>query len=385
MKSQKKISRVDIQVLILTGCIVTLATALISMITYNITYHDMIKSLQERVSAIYYAIEDDLGSDEFSDINDRADITTEAYQDVHALLLQAKETAGVMYLYTAKVLDDGTFVYGTDGLEMDSADFRYPGDLIEPEIQSEMAKALTAENVMPDEIKDTSWGHIFVAYMPIMHDADVVGVVGIEFDAGHQYKTFKMLLFSMIMLNMFFCVVTITSSFLLFRRISNPSYKDFSNTDMLSGTKNRNAFNTDIYNLNRMEKIGVALMSVDLDNLKIINDTKGHGEGDKYIISCVEILNKALLPKDILYRVGGDEFAVIVHDADEQAMQQRMVLIHEYAENENLTLETQISLTAGYATFDAKMDADLNATFDRADSCMYEAKRNKKAMSQDSI
>ena len=61
-----------------------------------------------------------------------------------------------------------------DGLPEDADDFRYPGDAIEPEIQSELERALSGETVLPEKILDTDWGNIF------NESGEVIGALGIE-------------------------------------------------------------------------------------------------------------------------------------------------------------------------------------------------------------
>ena len=61
-------------------------------------------------------------------------------------------------------------VYVVDGLPEDADDFRYPGDAIEPEIQSELERALSGETVLPEKILDTDWGNIFIAYYPLYNE-----------------------------------------------------------------------------------------------------------------------------------------------------------------------------------------------------------------------
>lgn len=387
MKNHKKIHRVDVQVAIMTSCLVILSSTLIFLITYALSYQDMIRSLQDRVFAIYCSLEERLEGDNFSVINNKEDMLSEEYQDIQVLLQEAKEIAGVMYLYTAKKDENGSFIYVVDGLDPTSEDFRYPGDLIELEIQAEMDKALTAEIVMPEKIKNTSWGSIFIAYLPIMDGDDTIGVLGIEFDAGHQYKTYQQLLLGMIGLIILFCIIGFFVAFKLFRRISNPSFRDLSNTDILTGLKNRNAFDIDIHNWNqKLEQKSmksITLLSVDLDDLKIVNDTKGHLEGDNYINSCVEILKESISTNNIIYRTGGDEFTIVMIDSGKDAGEKLVFKIEKIEQLKNSELESPLSLTAGYANYESDKDEDLLSTLDRADNNMYRLKQEKKKLKKD--
>ena len=85
-----------------------------------------------------------------------------------------------------------------------------------------MQRALDGQKVLPDRIKDTEWGKIFITYMPIYDGEQVLGVVGIEFEAGHQYDTYRSLRLLLPLFILLFSLGACLASRLLFRRISNP-------------------------------------------------------------------------------------------------------------------------------------------------------------------
>ncbi|NJD06879.1 MAG: EAL domain-containing protein [Methylococcaceae bacterium] len=87
--------------------------------------------------------------------------------------------------------------------------------------------------------------------------------------------------------------------------------------DTVTGLPNRHFFNERLaHAINRAGPFGetTALMFIDLDNFKIINDTLGHHLGDMLLNGVGERLARALRSKDFIFRVGGDEFAVILED-----------------------------------------------------------------------
>ena len=374
----KRTNRVDFQVSIMAGIIVILSCTITFAITYIISYQDMIQSLQDRVFSIYNYLDEQLDKNTFDHIQSKADIDRDSYQEMQTLLQNVKESSGVMYLYTATHLDTDKYIYVVDGLSLADSEFRYPGDLIETEVKHRMREALSGEIIMPDKIKNTSWGHIFIAYLPIFRENEVLGVLGIEFDAGHQYRTFQMLIFSIPIAIGIFCIISCLIAFALFRRISNPSYRDLANTDMVTDLKNRNAFETDMKNLSHQKHLDIALLSIDLDDLKKVNDEKGHTEGDLYIISSARVLQKALASTSELYRTGGDEFVIIMYTLDLDSPEQLIQRIEMGLVEENLTSHNNMSLSIGFAFFDSNEDSNLMATFERADTNMYVLKRKKK-------
>lgn len=107
-----------------------------------------------------------------------------SYQDLKKILENVRELGDLRYFYTAKESAQGELIYVVDGLSESAVDFRYPGDLIELEIQQELHEALSGKTVLPDKILDTGWGNIFIAYYPLHNgQGKVVGALGIEIAA----------------------------------------------------------------------------------------------------------------------------------------------------------------------------------------------------------
>lgn len=85
------------------------------------------------------------------------------------------------------------------------------------------------------------------------------------------------------------------------------------NDDALTGLANRACFNTALAGLSCNTSGAWAIFVIDLDNLKVTNDTFGHQAGDELLQQVATRVKSAVSP-DIVYRLGGDEFAVIVHN-----------------------------------------------------------------------
>jgi diguanylate cyclase (GGDEF)-like protein/PAS domain S-box-containing protein len=102
--------------------------------------------------------------------------------------------------------------------------------------------------------------------------------------------------------------------------------------DPLTGLPNRATFNELLTQvLERVEIDGsrAALICIDLDRFKEVNDSLGHGAGDSVLIDCAERLKECVRETDLVARLGGDEFAVLLHDvsrtADVQALADRIL------------------------------------------------------------
>lgn len=134
----------------------------------------------------------------------------------------------VRYLYTAKMNHQGEFIYLVDGLDNSATDFRYPGDLIEPEIIPDIQRAWNGESVLPKKILSTDWGKIFLAYYPIHGDTpnEIIGLLGIEFDADSEFQTYNYLLWVTPIIILVACLLAAWIAFKQFKRISNPRNQD---------------------------------------------------------------------------------------------------------------------------------------------------------------
>ncbi len=89
--------------------------------------------------------------------------------------------------------------------------------------------------------------------------------------------------------------------------------------DQLTGLHNRVYFDNELKRLDNSREYPITIISTDLDNLKLINETMGHDIGDEYLKACAGILKKSLRGSDILVRAGGDEFVAILPRADRKA------------------------------------------------------------------
>lgn len=148
--------------------------------------------------------------------------------------------------------------------------------------------------------------------------------------------------------------------------------------DSLTGLYNRSFFDQEFHRLQFSLALPVSIMMVDVDGLKTINDTKGHDAGDKLIINVAKVLKEAFRGDDIVARIGGDEFAAILPETDENGAQHLLERIHKCRERYNTANQcNQISFSTGVATLTNGSGAQ--AALKRADEQMYADKVARKA------
>jgi diguanylate cyclase (GGDEF)-like protein len=142
--------------------------------------------------------------------------------------------------------------------------------------------------------------------------------------------------------------------------------------DPLTGAFNRRYFDTQAPRL--ATRYPVAVLIIDVDNLKQINDARGHAVGDRVLKQLVNRVSSALRPLDLMARMGGDEFAVVMPETDfDSALRVAERLRRCIADTpfQGVTVTVSIGATAPRSG----EEEDLDAILERADAAMYEAKK----------
>ena len=141
--------------------------------------------------------------------------------------------------------------------------------------------------------------------------------------------------------------------------------------DPLTGLPNRRRLEEEFVRRERK----ISLMAVDIDNFKRVNDIHGHAAGDKVLRIAAQAIRAAMRDSDIPARVGGEEFAVLLPDAD-------INIARDAAERLRRTFAQtffgegvgQLTISIGVATM--RRGESPEECLVRADTCLYAAKRN---------
>ena len=145
--------------------------------------------------------------------------------------------------------------------------------------------------------------------------------------------------------------------------------------DALTGLLNRGSYDKIICRYKR-DRESFALILVDVDAFKKVNDSYGHLEGDRVLKRVADLLKNAFRSEDYVCRIGGDEFAVIMNAMTEdkcQVIKRKIEAIN--SELKNLTDETLgVSISAGIAFYDQK--SDQKDIYKEADDALYAVKKH---------
>lgn len=158
--------------------------------------------------------------------------------------------------------------------------------------------------------------------------------------------------------------------------------KDISSHDALTKVMSRSSYDNkakefDVKIKEDPSTVNFAICECDLNNLKIINDTFGHGSGDAYIISCCKVICDCFKHSPV-YRTGGDEFVAILQSDDYanlELIKRNLLDICVKEMTKALPLSEKKSFAAGFAVFDPERDKYFSDVMKRADVEMYQNKK----------
>ena len=144
--------------------------------------------------------------------------------------------------------------------------------------------------------------------------------------------------------------------------------------DPLTGLYNRIYFEEEISRIEKARYESVGIVSCDVDGLKLVNDTLGHDQGDNLLVAAAQVIRESFREGDLVARIGGDEFSIILPNTTESAVENACQRIRESVENYNATHpELPMSISVGFAVSEG-VYRNLKDLFKDADNSMYRKK-----------
>jgi diguanylate cyclase (GGDEF)-like protein/PAS domain S-box-containing protein len=158
-----------------------------------------------------------------------------------------------------------------------------------------------------------------------------------------------------------------------------------SHHDTMTGLYNRAYFEEEMRRMSNISNMAVGIIICDLDGLKLVNDTLGHSMGDEVLKAVADVLKRAFHPSDLIARIGGDEFAVLLPSNSvptyERACSRIRGLIEEY-NYERPTVPLSVSM--GFSV-SKEISTDMDALFKEADNYMYREKLHRHQSTRNAI
>jgi diguanylate cyclase (GGDEF)-like protein len=163
--------------------------------------------------------------------------------------------------------------------------------------------------------------------------------------------------------------------YMVFFKVSKELERDVI-LDPLTGVNNRKYFRIILERLTNAainESKQLALVFIDIDHFKLINDRYGHDKGDLVLKTVAEILTENFRASDVVFRYGGEEFVVLIHDADFDIAMHLAQRFRQTIERKVFCDTESITISAGVTLY--KHGEAIDTFVNRADMAMYEAKK----------
>ena len=166
--------------------------------------------------------------------------------------------------------------------------------------------------------------------------------------------------------------VVVLVGVLVRRRRHDVGLAQLAHSDSLTGLANRRRLDEDLHACRRDRRAPVAVMMVDVDNFKVINDTHGHAAGDRILQAIGTLLAREVRSKDVVYRYGGEEFCVLLPGSNVDEAMRVAERIRRCTADLAVPVGGNVTVSVGVAIGVA---ADVMRTLGEADAALFEAKR----------
>ena len=323
--------------------------------------------------------------EDYKSFMETKDVNSDYYRKMQAYFASLKAESNIRFIYTERKIDEITIEFLLDAEPIGSDDYSAPGERNKNDPQRE--KVYSEKHTAGFKLTHyPEWGWLLGAYSPIFdHDGEMLGIAGVNVDASllHDYlNRLQMVLFSI------YAVIVGMASLILMKYIKvilEPLFKD-KLTGAYTKRYSEKLIQEEII-VAVKERKDLALLMLDLDHFKRINDTYGHEFGDKVLSSTSEIIRQSLRQKDYFIRYGGEEFIVIVpsinkKNAKEIAERIRRAIEESEIFNEEQGIPIKVTISIGIANL-AHSASALSVTdfIDQADKALYAAKKSRNCVS----
>lgn len=191
---------------------------------------------------------------------------------------------------------------------------------------------------------------------PLESDGQLIGYIGV--DNPPMNKVEKIL--------PFFTTLSYFLSSIIVKHRSEITLQQMSFYDSLTGLYNRNRYMEELHMFEKQDQMRMGIFYIDMNGLKVVNDVYGHSRGD-YALKQIANVLKENFDKEMLYRLGGDEFIVFYQNQDKDSFYKKVKALFKSFEEHNC------SVAVGYQY--VTNGHDIQKAIKDADEMMYENKK----------
>ena len=372
--------------------IITIVHVTVYIAAKNIIEDEIISSAKGLANTIALYIERDLdeykafvafvSSFEVEDQTKGIDVAhykdSDYYQRMQSFFRSIKAYSNIHYIYTERKINDTMVEYILDAEPINSPNHSPPRSADETN-QGRESVYFTGQPTGYRLAYYSGWGSLLGGYAPIFDEdkETLLGIVGVDIDGSHLYHhlhTLQIMLFVVY-------VLIISMALLLLINFSNAILEPLLR-DKLTGAYNKRYSDKLLRGeiaIALKERRDLALLMIDLDHFKQINDTYGHNFGDKVLSAVSTTIRNSLRQKDHFIRYGGEEFLAVIPTANEQRAVEVAERVRQAVEkNEIYHAEKDISIKMTISIGIANLNgAGLGVPefVENADKALYAAKK----------
>lgn len=159
------------------------------------------------------------------------------------------------------------------------------------------------------------------------------------------------------------------------RKRAEDRLRYMSSHDVLTGLYNRSFFEEELERSQRGRHFPMSIIMADVDDLKVVNDSSGHAAGDELLVRAAILFREAFRCEDVVARIGGDEFAVLLPYTDAETADLALTRVREALDSWNRSYPIPINLSLGRGT--APGGDEIRAALKAADQAMYQDKLDR--------
>lgn len=190
---------------------------------------------------------------------------------------------------------------------------------------------------------------------------------------GHYFKIISVFFFTYVIIKL----VLSKPNMVLFEQLKKSKEKlnKIAYTDFLTNLGNRRKFEEELEFIDQKKYLPITYIMIDINGLKIFNDSFGHNVGDELIIEVAKSIIASTDDNAKSYRLGGDEFLIVGFNMDEKAATKIMAKMKKYLRQKRIN-KSKISISTGIAT---KKDSSLSigSLFELSENRMYQNKASE--------